>query len=356
MGTLIHQGWEALARQILYFNLSMINTAYCLGRGWTEDGLKSSKDIYPGWEVFEITNELAKITEAAHSITIEALTDARDGQTQGSTIIASIGALLAEITAAARCFKYEIVPRGPWSGKDVTMIRQLIDEITKPARALGAAALVMPETPDAQRRAAVLAEIREALTEAIDDREPMRQAFWAAKRAGELLDCYRNTLTDTEIRAEPIIQLPVRRRHKVKAAPADNALDAIKRYCRVKCWLFQEEDEVDPCIMGPWRVIFFGLEADVQFARYLYKTIEQSIEDSAAQFKKSANYRELSPKGRRRLLADWKTSDAEAIGNLLIETAEEAEEHTNTASGTALVAVTKAIVEKAFSKLGITLG
>jgi hypothetical protein len=322
--------------------------------------------VRDGWAtVFVGSLLLGMMTKAAHTLTVEAaaIEDVRDGQHSPSPVIARIATLLSEVTAAAGSLGIEASvirkiqdaqQRAAVTGK----ARELLAAITKSAHSIRIEAQAIGETSDARqlRLAAVISEIRDLLTKPTDSEQPLSEALAVVQKAGLLMARYRNTLTDSEICDEPISRVAVDRRYKVKAAPAHEVLEGIDHFCGVKSWTEKvcECQEPRRCTC-PWRVIFFGLKADVEFAHYLYKLIEQSIEDEVEPIKKTFEYRGLAHNMRRLFLDHRRIKEAQWICDELLDMAQEAEERAKTASQTPLAAVRNAVVEEAFGKLGITL-
>jgi hypothetical protein len=168
------------------------------------------------------------------------------------------------------------------------------------------------------------------------------EAMQATAKARELMDLYRLSMTDTEIEEEPVIKEEIDRVNEVRFAPADYCADGIERFCGIKIWYKKNR-------AGVRHAVFFGLKSDVEMARYLYEMIGGAVKTQSAIFARSPECRERDdPKGFRQGMAS-------RINTRLCEMARDAEPVAKTASGTALVVVKTAVVDKAYADLHLKL-
>lgn len=199
----------------------------------------------------------------------------------------------------------------------------------------------MPELSDAIAR-----KVRALLSRTTDAGCTEAEAIEAAAKARELMDRYRVTLSDVEIKAEPITQETVERPNSLRWAAGDYALHGINAYCGVKTWFHKSA--------GVRRLRIFGMKPDVEMARYLYELINAVVNVECARWQRTPEY--LNAYSRRSATGSFKLGMAIRINERLKQMAKDLAPVAKSANGTALVVVKGAVVEAAYAGLGLRLG
>jgi hypothetical protein len=203
---------------------------------------------------------------------------------------------------------------------------------------------------DQVEREKVAHRIRSLLTKTVANGCTEEEAIAAAQKAREMMDHYRLTQIDLDIKAEPVADLVFDRQMTTQMAPADYCMEGIRKYCGVRMWFTTRS--VDGQVRRQARI--FGLQSDAEMARYLYEMIEGVIEvvhrEWAARTLVSgrayASY-------NRRAVSAYRVGMAARINERLIAMAAVLDNTAKTGSGTALVVVKNAVVDEAFAKLGL---
>lgn len=178
--------------------------------------------------------------------------------------------------------------------------------------------------------------IRGLLSKTIENGATEEEAILAAAKARELMDKYRVTLTDIQMREEEvefsvIVDRPTT--SETRKVPVDYCVQGIARYCGVRMWFDMRTG---------FRVIsVLGLHGDVEMAKYLYSMLAAAIKST------SAKVRGRSEK------TSFQVGMAIRLNERLVQMAIDLEPKAKTASGTALVVVKNAVVKEAFDKLGL---
>ena len=90
----------------------------------------------------------------------------------------------------------------------------------------------------------------------------------AAEMVGRLLERYALSMEEIDVREERCVQIEVPIGGKQRR-PIDGCVTAIARFCDCKVWV--SRDAVIPSY------VFFGFEADVTLASYLFKVIDRAM-------------------------------------------------------------------------------
>ena len=178
--------------------------------------------------------------------------------------------------------------------------------------------------------------IRGLLSKTIENGATEEEAILAAAKARELMDKYRVTLTDIQMREEEvefsvIVDRPTT--SDTRKVPVDYCVGGIARYCGVKMWFDMRT--------GVRVISILGLHGDVEMAKYLYSMLTSAIKSTSA-----------SVRGRSEKTS-FMIGMAHRINERLIQMAMDLEPKAKTASGTALVVVKNAVVKEAFDALNL---
>lgn len=181
------------------------------------------------------------------------------------------------------------------------------------------------------------------------------EAMSAARKIGDLMKVYNLTMDKVFLGETKCItgrmETGRRRRH-----PVDGCVVAIAEFCDCRVWL----SKLDKCYE------IFGLEPDVEMAKYLYSIVWCAMETATAQYKQSAAY--LAGKGtysfpvsRKRLSVSFQKGMARRIYHRLQEMKDErrGEEDVESpilaSSGTSLVVLKRNKVDEEFKQLSVRL-
>lgn len=198
---------------------------------------------------------------------------------------------------------------------------------------------------DQTKRAGIIAKIQALLAKTADNGCTEAEAMLATQKASELMNAYRISMTDIEIRDEPVTQSDIESPNKSRRAPADWCIMSIAAFTGTKTW-YRSNRYTHRC------VTFFGLEADVAFASYLYKMVNGAVASATDAYKQTDDYR--ADWNKRAATQSFQLGMARRINTRLHELSRQAQP-IKTASGTALVVVKNAIVEQAFANTGMRL-
>jgi hypothetical protein len=194
-------------------------------------------------------------------------------------------------------------------------------------------------------REKIARRIRGLLNLSADQSVTEQEAIEAARKARELMDKYRVTMTDVEIKAEPV-ELDEVKSAYATTAPVDYCRPGIMAYCGVKLWFESHRGAVR-------RVKILGLKADTDMAGWLYTMLQTALESDWRAYKKTPAWRELTGGGKRSATQSFFVGMAVRINERLLELAEALEPVAKTASGTALVVIKNQLVDAAFAELDL---
>ena len=207
---------------------------------------------------------------------------------------------------------------------------------------------VMAQIPEIDR---VKARIRALTEKTVQNGCTDAEAFAAAEMVGKLLDRYMLTMSEIEVRDETCIQTRVATTGR-RRGPIDGCVPAIGRFCHCIVWLDHGQEQGAAATKS---YVYFGFEADVQMAVYLYRIIERAIATGTAAFKQS--HPQL--KGTRLRLAtrSFQHGLVKRVDERLDSLHREREEamRAGTGRGTALVLVKQTVVAEAFRETKIRL-
>lgn len=203
---------------------------------------------------------------------------------------------------------------------------------------------------------AIAHKIRALFAKSVENGATEAEAMAAAIKARELMDRYRLSMSDVDLKQEEVIQTLVERTNNLRVAAVDYCLTGIEKYCGIRTW-YSAVLVNDKKIR---RLAILGLKADVEMSVYLYKIIETAIDRETFYYQQSRDYQRL--RGSRNARSDTKAATssfqigmASRINRRLVDMARELEPVAKTATGTALVVVKNQIVTQAFNDLGLNL-
>lgn len=194
---------------------------------------------------------------------------------------------------------------------------------------------------------AITAKVRALLNKTVANGASEHEAAAAAAKARDIMDRYRLTLTDIEVKAEAIVQETIDRPHQLRVSPADYCLRGISALCGVKFWYMKSANSR--------RLAIFGQKPDIEMAKYLYEMISGVITVEELRWERTAEYQMLQGSSRRSAPASFRIGMASRLNERLIKMARDLEPVAKTASGTALVLVKNAAVEEAYAALNLNL-
>ncbi|MCB8882707.1 DUF2786 domain-containing protein [Acidisoma cellulosilytica] len=180
------------------------------------------------------------------------------------------------------------------------------------------------------------------------------EAFAAAEMVGKLLDRYMLTMSEVQVREETCIQAKVPMAGK-RRGPIDGCVPAIGRFCHCIVWLDQGQTMTGPEGVPTKHYIYFGFDADVQMAVYLYKIIEQAITSETARFKQAHPH--LKGTSLRLATRSFQHGLVKRLDDRLQDLHRDREEslRAGPGRGTALVLVKQTVVADAFRETKIRL-
>lgn len=195
--------------------------------------------------------------------------------------------------------------------------------------------------------AKVKAKIRALVAKTTDNGASEAEAMSAMTKVGELLETFNLSMGDiSEVREETCEtgDFPTYSKH---AGIASDVAVAVAAFTNTKAWLTREINGVV--------IKFFGVETDVELAKYITSVITSCFEGEYKTFKESETYKNYS--GHRRVLnTDFRRGFAGRINDRLYELKANATKEYSNNTGTALVVVEKdKYVQEEFEKLNMRL-
>jgi uncharacterized protein DUF2786 len=172
------------------------------------------------------------------------------------------------------------------------------------------------------------------------------EAMAAAEMVGRLLERYALSMEEIDVREERCVQIEVPIGGKQRR-PIDGCVTAIARFCDCKVWV--SRDAVIPSY------VFFGFEADVTLASYLFKVIDRAMCTEVATFR--AAHPRLTGVSLRSASKSFQQGMAARVADRLTEMHRErdASVAAQRSTGTALVLVKHQVVEDAFRHAEVRL-
>lgn len=196
-------------------------------------------------------------------------------------------------------------------------------------------------------RETVAARVRALLAKTTENGCSEAEAMFAAEKARELMDKYDIEIGEAGMAAEGTEKMTFDETTRGRLDLTSRMTYRIAEFCDVKSW------------RSPYRgtATFFGLKSDVEFAVWLTRSLEAFVNNAADSYLAGQRFGRGS--GRSRYMAD-KSFTLGCIGRINVRlgklTAErKAAMKAAAGTGTSLVVVKSAIVEKDFRKLGLRL-
>lgn len=201
------------------------------------------------------------------------------------------------------------------------------------------------------KRQSIAAKVRALLAKTVENGATEDEAIAAMEKAHELMARYQLSLTDAELEEEGTSRFTTAA-HDVASHQVNRKLrtkiflaNAVSRYCDCKTWRSDGVEE---------KINFFGLRSDAEFASWLI--------DSLTLFVELETDRHLAKSGVRGADARWRARVSFSLG-CVTRIAERLDELVaarevkdgKTATGTSLIVVKNALVERDFKSLGLQL-
>ncbi len=170
------------------------------------------------------------------------------------------------------------------------------------------------------------------------------EALSAAAKVSELLARHDLTLDEISVRGSACEGVSVATGRK-RRAPVDSCAPAIAGFCDCRVW---SEEGAD----GGLRLVFFGLKADVEAARFLHELIDMTFETESESFRCDAIYQSLRGGDRRTALNSFQIGLAGGIAGKLGDL-KAARQSGARRSGSDLVPVKHAMLDDEIDRLGL---
>ena len=205
----------------------------------------------------------------------------------------------------------------------------------------------------------VINKIRKLCTRTIDRGCTEAEALSSAAMVGELLKVYNLSLDKVFLEQQRCIQGIVLL-NRMNRAPVDRCVPAIATMCDCKVW-FDKWSETS-------KYIFFGLETDVEMAKYLYANIQQAFFTELKVFKYTEMYME-SDIHRKKLTTSFQRGMAGRVSQRLREMTNQRHseeeksvsipflvvENSNTPTRNSILHIKRNKIDMEFEKLGMHL-
>jgi hypothetical protein len=171
------------------------------------------------------------------------------------------------------------------------------------------------------------------------------EAMAAAAKVSKLLELHDLTLDEISVRRSDCegVSLTTGRKRR---APVDSCMPSVAAFCDCRVW---SEEGAD----GVLRVVFFGLKADVEAARFLHDLIEVTFDTESARFRRGEIYQALSGGDRRTALNSFQIGLAGGIAGKLAALKSTRENAGAASTGFDLVAVKHSVVDEEIGRLGL---
>jgi hypothetical protein len=203
-----------------------------------------------------------------------------------------------------------------------------------------------------EEKAKMAHKIRALLAKTVDKGCSEAEAMAAAIKAKELIDAHQINLSEYELEQEGFTrgkaEKPWQRRFNVQWA----LCAVIASFCEVKVW---GSYEANGTRRSEKRVVFFGLQSDVEFANWLLVALESFIWSNADQFEQELRMKQGPNAGGYYVKRDFAMGACARIGERLRE-AIKARTPQVMGDGRSLMIVKQALVQREFNKLGFKLG
>lgn len=164
------------------------------------------------------------------------------------------------------------------------------------------------------------------------------EAILAAQRAGQLLEKYNLSLSEVEVREEPIGKRTLHTGGRRVDHPIAKWLSVpIADLCNCKVWGDRKDDNIT--------TVFFGTEADTQVAAYILELCMRAHDTEKAAYMRR----------RRGIGKSGGTSFSHGMGRRLAERINNMAQPKSNTTGRDLVVLKNALVEEKFQALNIRL-
>lgn len=209
------------------------------------------------------------------------------------------------------------------------------------------------------KREQLNAKIAALLSHTVENGCTEDEALAFATRARALMDEYGLSMTDIEVKAEPIDDLMIERPTTQQMAAVDYCMNGLEKYCSVDMWFSSDYDRKTGKLRRYARLI--GQRQDALFAKHLYEVIATAIESEATThyYKDAVGKAEWAPLTNREKRVAWASFQvgmAHRVNERLIAMAKAAEPVAQTSNGTALVPLKNAAVAEYRAGLNLHFG
>ena len=171
------------------------------------------------------------------------------------------------------------------------------------------------------------------------------EAMAAAAKVSELLGRHDLTLDEVSVRRSDCEGVSVTTGRK-RRAPVDSCMPPIAAFCDCRVWSEEGDD-------GALRYVFFGLQADVEAARFLHDLIEVTFDTETANFRRCEIYLALRGGDRRMALNSFQIGLAGGIAAKLAALKAARQSSAAKTTGFDLVAVKHSVVDEEIDRLGL---
>lgn len=198
---------------------------------------------------------------------------------------------------------------------------------------------------------AVITKIRKLCDKTVERGCTEHEALAAAAKVGELLRMYNLSLDKVFLEQQTCIQGYVCLKTKNRGS-VDGCVTAIAAMCDCKVWFNHGWG-------NPSQYVFFGLDTDVEMAKYLYTNISSAVEAETKAFKSSLDYTIRNVHGKHLVTSFQKGMAYRIICRLQDMTSlrrkQESEPVSQGEAVTSIVLVKHKKVETEYEKLGLHL-
>lgn len=190
----------------------------------------------------------------------------------------------------------------------------------------------------------IAAKIKALLAKTVENGATEAEAFEAMSKARAWMDKYGLTKEQIELDAETIAAQKTKRDNFKTYVIKDHLALEVGRYCDCKVWLSRKEDTMT----------FFGTEQDRQFAIWLIESLDLFVRNQTVRF--------MTERYNRAGAGPWDVQKGFMVGCIsrinerLHQLSDEREQTARpNGRGKSLVVVKMALVNKAFSQIGVKL-
>jgi hypothetical protein len=171
------------------------------------------------------------------------------------------------------------------------------------------------------------------------------EAMAAAAKVSELLDRHDLTLDEVSVRRSDCEGVSVATGRK-RRAPIDSCMEPIAAFCDCRVWTQEESD-------GGLSIVYFGLKADVEAARFLHDLIAETFDTETAAFRRGEIYQSLGGGDRRLAMNSFQIGLASGISGKLNTLKAARQSAGASRTGFDLVTVKHSVIDDEIDRLGL---